>query len=85
MLLILKFLNSSLAEVNTLSTDEGPLRWVPVIESVIPIIIHRKKVSLPECYLKLHDNLVAQTNLCFGSSCVRTLVKFLSLVLIIIL
>lgn len=44
-------LNSSLAEVNTLSTDEGPLRWVPVIESVIPIIIHRKKVSLPECYL----------------------------------
>ena len=51
MLLILKFLNSSLAEVNTLSTDEGPLRWVPVIESVIPIIIHRKKVSLPECYL----------------------------------
>lgn len=51
MLLVLKFLNSSLAEVNTLSTDEGPLRWVPVIESVIPIIIHRKKVSLPECYL----------------------------------
>ena len=35
---------SSLAEVNTLSTDEGPLRWVPVVESVIPIVIHRKKV-----------------------------------------
>ena len=38
------FLCSSLAEVNTLSSDGGPLRWVPVIESVIPITIHRKKV-----------------------------------------
>ena len=35
---------SSLAEVNTLSSDDGPLRWVPVIESVIPIVIHKKKV-----------------------------------------
>ena len=38
------FLFSSLAEVNTLSSDDGPLRWVPVIESVIPIVIHKKKV-----------------------------------------
>lgn len=41
----------SLAEVNTLSTDEGPLRWVPVIESVIPIIIHRKKVDEEDVFL----------------------------------
>ena len=34
----------SLAEVNTLSSDDGPLRWVPVVESVMPIVIHKKKV-----------------------------------------
>lgn len=41
----------SLAEVNTLSTDGGPLRWVPVIESVIPITIHRKKVDAEDVFL----------------------------------
>ena len=35
----------SLAEVNTLSADDGPLRWVPVVENVIPIVINRKQVQ----------------------------------------
>lgn len=50
---------SSLAEVNTLSSDDGPLRWVPVIESVIPIVIHKKKV-IALLNLNLHF-LKAQT------------------------
>lgn len=41
----------SLAEVNTLSSDDGPLRWVPVVESVIPITIHRKKVETGDVFL----------------------------------
>ena len=50
-------LYSSLAEVNTLSSDDGPLRWVPVVESVIPITIHRKKVKII-LILYLHNTLL---------------------------
>jgi len=38
-----------------LSSDDGPLRWVPVIESVIPIDIYKKKVT---AMLNLHLHLV---------------------------
>lgn len=60
------FLFSSLAEVNTLSSDDGPLRWVPVIESVIPIVIHKKKV-IAMLNLTLHlvfesTNIITVTN-----------------------
>lgn len=60
------FLFSSLAEVNTLSSDDGPLRWVPVIESVIPIVIHKKKV-IAMLNLTLHlvfesTNIMTVTN-----------------------
>ena len=60
------FLFSSLAEVNTLSSDDGPLRWVPVIESVIPIVIHKKKV-IAMLNLTLHlvfesSNIITVTN-----------------------
>lgn len=36
-----------------MSSDDGPLRWVPVIESVIPIVIHKKKV-IARLNVKLH-------------------------------
>ena len=57
------FLCSSLAEVNTLSSDDGPLRWVPVIESVIPIVIHKKKVIAILLNLNLSLTVFESTNI----------------------
>ena len=57
---------SSLAVVNSLSTDDGPLRWVPVIESLIPITIHRKKVHVIRCrYVQDFTHREMPTNLIF--------------------
>ena len=71
---------SSLAVVNSLSTDDGPLRWVPVIESLIPITIHRKKVQFViKCLFTLFINF---TMITFGG---KLLFYFLNLILFIYL